>query len=419
MKFRSSLETHKTALGLALDMVAITIARDIKADTEEIRKDTAVIKDIKDDTTLILEEIARLQAQPPATTLKNQSDFMLNRYLDELSVYAELMSIAPEEDYLDEPVIATSEIDVEPILEPIPNRNSHEDDRARPPSANSSEDDLPPRELSGKERLHRAWRHQEKLHENPKAEPEVVERESNFEGANGNTTVQDTPLRSTVARMTRQPLSYILQIRLVSPVKSGQGCSVSDEGAPDDGESRTVVDGGPVKAKAAKKVTNSNNGTLPVEPTLSSQDPYASSSKQRATGLGFVEIGSSDSDEVTAYERDTYERAYKWRAWTREEAGKQEHTKKATENKEGTPPVKTRPSFQKYYGNQRDKKSVPVGSSGRDVAVNLDVDKRSARSRGAPARPKPQKKTTDTKKEHVKSTRLSNIQRYIITGSFR
>jgi hypothetical protein len=218
--------------------------------------------------------------------------------------------------------------------------------------------------------------------------------------------------------MTRQPLSYILQIRLVSPVKSGQGCSVSDEGAPDDGESRTVVDGGPVKAKAAKKVTNSNNGTLPVEPTLSSQDPYASSSKQRATGLGFVEIGSSDSDEVTAYERDTYERAYKWRAWTREEAGKQEHTKKATENKEGTPPVKTRPSFQKYYGNQRDKKSVPVGSSGRDVAVNLDVDKRSARSRGAPARPKPQKKTTDTKKEHVKSIRLSNIQRYIITSSF-
>jgi hypothetical protein len=62
MKFRSSLETHKTALGLALDMVAITIARDIKADTEEIRKDTAAIKDIKDDTTLILEEIARLQA---------------------------------------------------------------------------------------------------------------------------------------------------------------------------------------------------------------------------------------------------------------------------------------------------------------------------------------------------------------------
>jgi hypothetical protein len=30
MKFRFSLETHKTALGLALDMVAITITRDIK-----------------------------------------------------------------------------------------------------------------------------------------------------------------------------------------------------------------------------------------------------------------------------------------------------------------------------------------------------------------------------------------------------
>jgi hypothetical protein len=68
MKFRSSLETHKTALGIALDMVAIRITRDIKIDTEEIRKDTAAIKTIKDDTTLILEEIARLQARLPATT---------------------------------------------------------------------------------------------------------------------------------------------------------------------------------------------------------------------------------------------------------------------------------------------------------------------------------------------------------------
>jgi len=95
MKFRSSLETHKTALGLALDMVAITITRDIKDDTQEIRKDTAAIKD---DTVLILEQIAQLQAQLPQNIIKDTSNHMLHRYLDDLSNFAELMSNPPEDE---------------------------------------------------------------------------------------------------------------------------------------------------------------------------------------------------------------------------------------------------------------------------------------------------------------------------------
>ncbi|KAH6063529.1 hypothetical protein HBI67_141140 [Parastagonospora nodorum] len=94
-KFRSSLETHKTALGLALDMVAITITRDIKDDTKEIRKDTAAIKD---DTAMILEQIAQLQAQLPQNIMKDTSNHMLHRYLDDLSDFAELMSNPPEDE---------------------------------------------------------------------------------------------------------------------------------------------------------------------------------------------------------------------------------------------------------------------------------------------------------------------------------
>lgn len=39
---RRSLETHKCALEIALDMVALSVAKDIKADTTELRSDTPV-----------------------------------------------------------------------------------------------------------------------------------------------------------------------------------------------------------------------------------------------------------------------------------------------------------------------------------------------------------------------------------------
>ena len=69
--------------------------RDIKADTQEIRDDTAAIPGIKEDTTQILVEIARLQAKLPKNVelqgLEGHglSGFMLQRYLDNLTTYAE------------------------------------------------------------------------------------------------------------------------------------------------------------------------------------------------------------------------------------------------------------------------------------------------------------------------------------------
>jgi len=66
------------------------MTREIKADTHEIRNDTSAIKQ---DTTQILDilaEIARLQEQlPQGANQLNTSGFMLQRYLDNLTSYAE------------------------------------------------------------------------------------------------------------------------------------------------------------------------------------------------------------------------------------------------------------------------------------------------------------------------------------------
>jgi hypothetical protein len=63
------------------------MAREIKADTRELLNDTYAIKE---DTAQILAEIARLQEQLPRDTQRNDaSGFMLERYLDNLTSYAE------------------------------------------------------------------------------------------------------------------------------------------------------------------------------------------------------------------------------------------------------------------------------------------------------------------------------------------
>ncbi|KAF2677102.1 hypothetical protein K458DRAFT_410002 [Lentithecium fluviatile CBS 122367] len=86
-KLRSTLEAHKSALEIALEMLSITITRDIKKDTTTTLKDTAAIKD---DTALILEEIARLQSRLPADdSSEGKSNLVLQRYLDSLTTYAE------------------------------------------------------------------------------------------------------------------------------------------------------------------------------------------------------------------------------------------------------------------------------------------------------------------------------------------
>ncbi|KAK7183323.1 hypothetical protein PSPO01_10572 [Paraphaeosphaeria sporulosa] len=86
-RLRSTLEAHKSALEIALDMMAIIIARDTKKDTSQILDVTAAIRE---DTAQILEEVARLRTQLPRNMAGEQTNGneMLRRYLDSLTSYA-------------------------------------------------------------------------------------------------------------------------------------------------------------------------------------------------------------------------------------------------------------------------------------------------------------------------------------------
>ncbi|KAG5656788.1 hypothetical protein KAF25_010341 [Fusarium avenaceum] len=82
-KLRSSLEAHRAALELALDMFTLHVTKDIKNDTTEIRNDTTAIKD---DTAQILAEIARLQRRLPKEV---ENDYILQHFLEEMTTYTE------------------------------------------------------------------------------------------------------------------------------------------------------------------------------------------------------------------------------------------------------------------------------------------------------------------------------------------
>jgi len=88
-KFRSSLEAHKSSLDLALDMITMTLTRDIKRDTSEIRRCASGVPDIKNDTTQILEEIRRLKARLPPDLQQGGPNVILQRFLDDSTSYAE------------------------------------------------------------------------------------------------------------------------------------------------------------------------------------------------------------------------------------------------------------------------------------------------------------------------------------------
>ncbi|EWY92470.1 hypothetical protein FOYG_06023 [Fusarium oxysporum NRRL 32931] len=84
-KLRSSLEAHKSALELALDMIFLSLTKDVKTDTTEILNDTSAIKD---DTALILQEIAQLQSRlPDAAAAPN--DYILQKFLEDMATYTE------------------------------------------------------------------------------------------------------------------------------------------------------------------------------------------------------------------------------------------------------------------------------------------------------------------------------------------
>jgi hypothetical protein len=71
------------------DVLPRTVLNDIKTDTEKIYTNTSTIPEIKENTALILAEIAHLQERLPHDAVQNHtSQFMLGKYLDDLTSYA-------------------------------------------------------------------------------------------------------------------------------------------------------------------------------------------------------------------------------------------------------------------------------------------------------------------------------------------
>ncbi|KAK4168305.1 hypothetical protein QBC43DRAFT_310056 [Cladorrhinum sp. PSN259] len=86
---KSRLETHTQSLSLALDTMTLFTAMDIKQDTAQIKDIKEDTSDLKQDTTKILEEIAQLRASLPPEFGKTKDDFILERYLEQLTTYTE------------------------------------------------------------------------------------------------------------------------------------------------------------------------------------------------------------------------------------------------------------------------------------------------------------------------------------------
>ncbi|KAK0638481.1 chitin synthase N-terminal-domain-containing protein [Cercophora newfieldiana] len=95
-KLRAHLEAHTSALGLVLDMMSLVVTIKIKHDTSAIHAHTT---DIKADTANILLKIDQLQARLPSGGAQEQDDYMLQRYLEEMTTYTEGMLSSVEPDH--------------------------------------------------------------------------------------------------------------------------------------------------------------------------------------------------------------------------------------------------------------------------------------------------------------------------------
>lgn len=105
-KLRSSLESHKSALDIALDLTALLFISAVKEDTETILETTAVIEShtsqipsIKQDTSQIAHLVHEINSLRSQLNLSQQSDSkaqLLRRFLDESSNYAETVADSQE-----------------------------------------------------------------------------------------------------------------------------------------------------------------------------------------------------------------------------------------------------------------------------------------------------------------------------------
>jgi cell division protein FtsB len=113
MMHKGTLSAHRAALDLAVDVINLSLSREIKTTVDETLENTNDIKtgidETKANTDRILEAIAALQARLPQELhgqrqiLGVDSTFMLQKYLDELTEYAE--TVVGGDGYVSDPEI--------------------------------------------------------------------------------------------------------------------------------------------------------------------------------------------------------------------------------------------------------------------------------------------------------------------------
>ncbi|KAK1590392.1 uncharacterized protein LY79DRAFT_217305 [Colletotrichum navitas] len=125
-RLRATLEAHKTTLNLALEMLSLTTLRDVQQEAIAVKQNTDVLvkdsKDIVEGTARILEAIADLQSKLPGSP----RFFMLSRYLDELTTYAETVSDDAEARFESLTIQSADDSDAGVVSETCQNENSKE-----------------------------------------------------------------------------------------------------------------------------------------------------------------------------------------------------------------------------------------------------------------------------------------------------
>ncbi|KAJ8123698.1 hypothetical protein ONZ43_g412 [Nemania bipapillata] len=91
--FRTTLEAHKTAIGLALDLVGATTIRDLTSDIKPEKRTTMqrykVDGEVMTDISRILIQMGQLRVRLPGEFEKSSSHFSLHEYMGYLKLYAE------------------------------------------------------------------------------------------------------------------------------------------------------------------------------------------------------------------------------------------------------------------------------------------------------------------------------------------
>ncbi|KAH9908542.1 Rho GTPase activation protein [Xylariomycetidae sp. FL2044] len=112
-RFRTTLEAHKSALGIALDLVGATAVRDMTSDVEPSKRNTIQRRqnstETIDDISRILIEMSTLTLRLPGEFEKTEeSDFNLHDYMTSLKSYAETIVRLQEGAHESEKVAVTS-----------------------------------------------------------------------------------------------------------------------------------------------------------------------------------------------------------------------------------------------------------------------------------------------------------------------